>query len=263
MTSMSNVHADPRRLVVLEAVHNFRDLGGYPTSSGRVTRWGLLFRADGLYRLTDVDVEVVKSLGLRTVVDLRTHAELERRGGFPRDRIDVTFTHLPVIDTTWRQNEQPVLDSDHEFLLCAYRDMLRTGAPRFGQAIVELARPGALPAVFHCAAGKDRTGIVAAFILSVLGVPREYVLGDYALTAAGMERMRAWAQREFPEMAERVSETPSAFLAALPEALDDLLCELTDEHGSIDAYLRAIGVSDDAFVSLERQLLADPLTSLA
>ncbi len=65
---------DPRRLVRLDAVHNFRDLGGYPTVDGRTTRWGLVYRADGLYRLTDTDLDVVRRLGLRSVIDLRTFA---------------------------------------------------------------------------------------------------------------------------------------------------------------------------------------------
>jgi protein-tyrosine phosphatase len=248
---------DPRRVVQLDAVHNFRDLGGYPARHGLVTRWRQIYRADGLYRLTDADIEVIRSLGLRTVVDLRTQRELDERGTFPHQRIDVRFTHHPVIDTTWSIEEH--LDKEaHEFLVWAYRDMLRQGAPRFARAIEQLAEPGALPAVFHCAAGKDRTGVLAALLLSALGVPRSVVLADYALTAGAMERMRAWATREYPELAEQMAETPSAFMAALPEAMGEVLASLDAEHGSIEAYVRHIGVRPGALDALAAALLTEP-----
>jgi len=247
---------DPRRLVAMTAVHNFRDLGGYPALDGQVTRWGCLYRADGLNRLQGDDIEVVRRLGLRTVVDLRSHAELDERGRFPVDHVEVRFAHLPVLDATWQVTDAPTYETDQEFLLWAYRQMLAIGSARFAAAVEELARPGALPAVFHCAAGKDRTGILAGLILGVLGVPREHLLADYALTAAAMVRMRAWADREVPDMVQRMADTPSAFLAAVPEALGELLDELEDEHGSIEGYLRSLGVASASFDALRRELLA-------
>ena len=248
---------DPRRLVQLDAVHNFRDLGGYPAREGLVTRWRQVYRADGLYRLTPADVGIVADLGLKTVIDLRTKDELAERGTFPHQTIQVTFTHHPVIDTTWALEEH-VDKSAHEFLTWAYRDMLRVGSDVLGRAITDLASPGALPAVFHCAAGKDRTGVLAALLLSALGVPRSVVLADYALTAGGMERMRAWTIREYPEMAAKMAEMPSTFLAALPESMGEVLDEIDASHGSIEAYVRSIGVSTASIESLAASLLTDP-----
>lgn len=256
-TGLVDPLVDPRRLVALEAVHNFRDLGGYPAADGLVTRWHMLYRADGLYRLTGADVPVVRDLGLRTVIDLRSHAELDERGTFPVDEIEVDFNHLPVFDTTW-QLDQHVDKSDHEFLAWAYRDMLAVGADRFAAAIEQLAAPGALPAVFHCAAGKDRTGVLAALVLGSLGVPRSVILADYALTAGGMARMRTWAEREFPEFADRMAGAPSAFLAALPEALGEVIDELVAEHGSILGYVGSIGVPTAAVDALAGQFLVGP-----
>ena len=248
----------PRRLITLEAVHNFRDLGGYPADRDgerTTTRWNVLYRADGLYRLTPADLEIVRALGLRTVVDLRSHAEIAEHGTFPHDRCAVDFAHFPVIDSTWQAADLDAAGSDLAFLVWAYRSMLVEGAARFAAAFEQLARPGALPAVFHCAAGKDRTGILAALVLGSIGVPREWILGDYALTASGMERMRDWAGREFPEMAGRMRDTPSAFLLALPEAMDELLDGIVAEHGSIRDYVRSIGVSDGAVDALSSALL--------
>lgn len=253
--SVAELLADPRRRVVLQTVHNCRDLGGYPTGDGSVTRWGQLYRADGFHRMTADDLAIVRSLGLRTVVDLRTHGELEERGHFPHHEIEVDFVHHPILDRTWDEAEMLGTRTDHEFLVHAYTLMLAEGAPNFAGAISQLARPGALPAVFHCAAGKDRTGILAALLLGSLGVPRAVVLGDYALTGEAMARMREWALREFPEAASRIAETPSAFLAALPDALGEVLDAVVDEHGSIRRYVESIGVAPEALDALAASVL--------
>jgi len=248
--------AAPSRLIALDAVHNFRDLGGYPTADGRTTTWRTLYRADGLYRLTPGDLSVVLELGLHTVIDLRSDAELTSRGRFPHEDHPVAFHHLPVIDATWQEIERPEFDDDADFLLWAYHQMLDQGSPRFAAAIVELGRPGAMPAVFHCAAGKDRTGILAALLLGSLGVPHEHIVADYALTADGMERMRVWAAREFPELAASMAETPSAFLAALPQAMQLLLDDICSGHGSIREFVLHIGVTDADLDGLAANLLS-------
>ena len=250
-------HLDPRRLVELEAVHNFRDLGGYPARDGSITRWNQLYRADGLHRLSAADIEAVRLLGLRTVVDLRSDAEIEKWGTFPRDAIEVTFAHHPVIDQTWQHEGFEHL-TEHEFLVRAYDDMLVVGSTRFRQAIEQLARPGALPAVFHCAAGKDRTGLLAAMLLESLGVPRQVVLADYELTVAGMERMRAWLLANHPELAANLAGVPAAFMAALPAALGDVLDHLVAAHGSVYEFVRSIGVSADVLDTLADHLLVTP-----
>ena len=256
-TGLVDPLVDPRRVIALDAVHNFRDLGGYPARDGKLTRWRRLFRADGLYRLTERDLDRVRELGLRTVIDLRTPDELATRGTFPHESFDVTFTHRPVIDTTWELDDH-VDKTAHEFLTWAYRDMLRQGAGTLARAMTDLARPGALPAVFHCAAGKDRTGVLAALLLGTLGVPRSVILADYALTADAMDRMREWALREYPEMAEQMADTPSAFMAALPESMGEILDDIETGHGTIEAYVRSIGVAADTVDTLAAELLVTP-----
>lgn len=247
--------SDPERLVALEAVHNFRDLGGYETADGRTTLWRTLYRADGLYRLTPADVEALEPLGLRTVIDLRSAPELDERGRFPVDAHPVGFHHLPIVDKTWAQGDAPDYERDEDFLIWAYQDMLTVGAPRFATAFEVLAEPGALPAVFHCAAGKDRTGLLAALLLGSLGVSQADILADYALTVEGMARFREWAAREWPEWIERMASIPPAYTAALPEAMGHILDALRAEHGTIRAYVRSIGVTDDTLTTLESVLL--------
>lgn len=253
--ALPDVGSDPRRLVRLDAVHNFRDLGGYPTADGHTTRWGRLFRADGLYRLTAADLDVVRALGLRTVIDLRTSEELEERGTFPVDAHPVRFHHVSVITSTWDATDAEGEHDAADFLERAYLSILEEGEARLAEAMVNLAEPAALPAVFHCAAGKDRTGLLAMLVLGSLGVLDDYIVADYALTEAGMQRMREWAQREQPELFARIDAGPVIFSAAVPEAMRRMIAHVRERHGGIPEFVAALGVPDDAVDRLRHELL--------
>jgi protein-tyrosine phosphatase len=255
LPTLPDVGSDPRRLVRLDAVHNFRDMGGYPTVDGRVTRWGRLFRADGLYRLTGDDLDRVRELGLRTVVDLRTQEELDERGTFPVNEHPVAFHHVPVITNTWVFEDAQGEDDPAAFLERAYLSMLEEGEERLAEAMLKLAEPDALPAVFHCAAGKDRTGMLAMMLLGSLEVQDDYIIADYSLTEAGMVRMREWAQREHPEIYQRIASGPAIFSAAVPEAMRRMLAHVREAHGSVLGFVAALGVPDAAVERLRAELL--------
>ncbi len=247
----------PSRNVELDGVFNFRDLGGYPTEDGRSLRWRTLFRADGLGRLTADDVETLRPIALKTVVDLRRAHELDERGRFPFESYPVAFHHLPVIDTTWdrelaRSENLPAT----EFLHRAYTAMLAEGAPRFAAAFRVLADADALPAVFHCAAGKDRTGLLAALVLGALGVAAHDIVDDYALTQATMERFVARVRSERDGDA-LIDSVPQTFFAAEPAAMTRVLDDIEQDHGSVRGYVRAIGVESDVLTRLETLLLVD------
>jgi len=256
-----NAHVDeivnhPRRLIGLEAVHNFRDLGGYATADGRSTRWRTLFRSDGLYRLRGADdMSRVRQLGLKSVIDLRTEREQREQGIFPTDDIEVTFHHLSIVDVTWSDTETPKFDDEVEFLVWGYRDMLEIGSSRFADAMHVLAQTDSLPAVFHCAAGKDRTGVLAALLLSSLGVDDAQICADYGLTKDAMRRSIAWSKVHRPELAERYATIPKAYLAADPRAMQIILTELAQQHGSVRSYVREIGVADATVEALGNLLL--------
>ncbi|MEP6660685.1 MAG: tyrosine-protein phosphatase [Acidimicrobiales bacterium] len=253
---MSVTHDD--RKIPLEAVHNFRDLGGYRTADGRTTRWRTLYRADGLYRLTPTDIDTVRALGLTTVIDLRTPDELTERGRFPLDDHPAAYHHLPIIDVVWSTEEVATLGDDPSaIMLHLYLDMFRRGEQELVQLLQILARPEVLPAVFHCAAGKDRTGIASAVVLGVLGVPAETIVADYALSAEAMERMEAWFEANMPHMVERMAQQPQAFRSADPRTMEGLLDLIDARHGSMKDYVRSLGVGDDVFAALETNLLDD------
>ena len=247
----------PTRNVVLDGVFNFRDLGGYPTRDARSLRWRTLFRADGLGRLTVDDLETLRPIALKTVVDLRTTREIDERGRFPFEAYPVAFHHLSVIDSTWDRAQARIDDLPAtEFLHRAYTVMLAEGAERFAAVFRLLAGTDALPAVFHCAAGKDRTGLLAALLLGALGVEADDIVADYALTEATMARFLERVRSESDGSA-LIDAAPQAFFAAEPAAMARVLDDLERNHGSTRGFVRAIGVEADVLERLEDLLLVD------
>ena len=257
MTSISinDLVSDPRRRIDLQNVHNFRDLGGYPNGDGQCTKWRTLFRADGLYRLGDDDLVRLRDLQLRSVIDLRTERERSERGVFPVKKFSVQTHHVSIVDVTWTDAQTPLIDNAVEFLVWGYREMLDIGATRFAEALELLSHEDVLPAVFHCAAGKDRTGILTALLLSSLGVDDEIICADYGLTEAAMARTIAWSQVHMPELADRYRDIPQVFLAADPQAMAIILRELHDQYGSVARFVHEIGVDTPTIDRLKHSLL--------
>ena len=247
----------PDRLVHMERVHNFRDLGGYPTSSGATTKWRTLFRADGLHRLrAESDIEIVESLGLKSVIDLRTKREQREQGIFPLNDVEVDFHHVSIVDATWSDSkETPQIDDAVEFLVWGYRDLLEVGSEKFALALRILSNQDNVPAVFHCAAGKDRTGVLAALILSTVGVSDDFICADYGLTKRAIERTVAWAKEHHTDMAMRWSTINPVYLASEPQAMQVILNDLVSAHGSVINYVRSLGVSESEIQSLSALLL--------
>ena len=170
----------------------------------------------------------------------------------------MTFHHLSVIDQTWDRDAAsrenlPATD----FLHRTYRQMLVDGGPRFAAAFEVLADADALPAVFHCAAGKDRTGLLAALLLGALGVADDDIVADYALTQQSMDRFLAAAVADNPQIARSIDTAPPAFFAADPVAMSRLLADLDRDYGSMRGFVRSLGISDDVLHRLDDLLLTD------
>lgn len=251
---MSN---DLSRHVALTGVANFRDLGGYPTRDGRTTRWRTMFRADSLGQLTADDLTALRPIGLRTVVDLRTATEIEERGRFPVDDHPVRFHHVSVIDQTWSLDAASVDDLEPaEFLHRQYSSMLTHSGDRFADALTVLADADGVPAVFHCAAGKDRTGLLAALVLGAVGVGRDTIVEDYALTRAAMDQILSVMAAD-PEKSALLAEIPAMFFSAEPEGMARTLDDIAREHGTVRDYVRFIGVADDVIEHLEHVFVDD------
>ena len=244
----------PYRRLELEACFNVRDLGGYPTADGGQVRWRTLYRADGLHRMTEGDAQRVRGLGIRTVIDLRTAGEVATRGRVPVEPLGVSYHHLPMIDVVWDPSEVPEPVPD-DFVFGKYLEMLAVGERCIAQALHVLADPDGHPAVFHCAAGKDRTGILAAVVLSVLGVPDEVIVEDYALSQSAMEPMMAWYRANVADI-DTKKQPPSVFLAAEHATMASLLDHVRDRHGGMEAYVSTLGVGPDVIARLREALVA-------
>ncbi len=246
--------APTSRHVDFEACFNFRDLGGYQTGDGRTVAWGRVYRSDMFHRMTSADRDRLLQLGLRTVIDLRSTNEVNRWGRFDHHVVD--FHHQPVFEEeTTRLPPLPTFgDPEPDDKAAAYLVMAEEGAPAIAAALRVLAG-GSLPAVFHCAAGKDRTGILAALLLTALGVPEETVLGDYQLTEASLPRQIDWLERYEPEEAGELASRPGWLLAAPAHVMRAFLDGLGRRHGSPMAYLYDIGVDDGVLGELRARLL--------
>lgn len=229
------------RRVPFEGVTNFRDLGGYAVAGGGRTRWGRVFRADALFRLTAADLVTFERLGLRAVYDLRGDDERELRPN-PIPTVALPLLGHPVLsvqDASSGADTRALAGAEdgERWLASFYIGLLEGSGPAFGSLLGGLVGDHGLPAVFHCAGGKDRTGMAAAILLLTLGVDEETVLDDYVLTTtylAGDRRTTSLAELVetgmSPEAAAGIIATPRHAMAAA-------LGRLRTEFGGPEAYL--------------------------
>lgn len=241
--------AEGRRLH-LEGSVNFRDLGGWPAAGGRRVRSGRLFRSDALHRLSDADVVRLRDgVGLRTLIDLRASHEIASEGRGPLAAPPVAYHHLPFFDGA---RADPGRDAERD-LAAIYFQMLGFASRPIAHALETLAAsPG--PAVFHCAAGKDRTGVLAAVVLGALGVADADIVADYAETRSALPRILE-RLRASESYAYVFSELPPETLHAEPATMEALLARVRAEWGSMRGYARAVGVSEATLDALAAGLL--------
>lgn len=250
------------RLVDFEACFNFRDLGGYRSVDGRLVRSGQLFRSDTLHRLSAKDLEVFAGLGLQAVIDLRTATELNDHGSLAAEgRNGIVWHHVPLFDGVMRLEAgatQQVLAeaAEREPSSPGATYLAMTGDGRgVARAFELLTAPGALPAVFHCTSGKDRTGMVAAMILDLLGVPDDVIANDYELTNTTRERSMRWIAENEPGFAAFLAQIPPERRVTRAETILGFLEGIRDSHGSVEAFLVAGGVGTDRLTGFREALL--------
>jgi protein-tyrosine phosphatase len=251
----SAIIAGERNMGFLGAA-NFRDLGGYVGAGGARTRWGRMFRADALV-LEDSDFEAFRLLGVRSVYDLRSDDEREVTPNRLPDGEHIVEA-IPVMSST--TVPLPTIDdmlADGEtFLAGIYVRLLEHAALIFGRILTSLADEARLPAVFHCAAGKDRTGMVAALLLSVLGVSDADILDDYELTSLYRDPLRTEAFIERLRDERGVAPEVAAAILRTPRwAMEGALAEVERRYGGIEGYLTGPAEVDPAVPETLRALL--------
>lgn len=236
---------------------NFRDLGGYPARDGYIVAWRRLFRSGEFRNMTGNDLNrLTGEIGLATVVDLRSDFEVKRQGtGLPADSNIKYYNVSFITDDDQPEAEQKryrTFTNMGEF----YLEFIRYKG--FGGSIVQalevIAEPDNHPLVFHCAVGKDRTGILAAVLLSVLGVADEDVIEDYTLSDQYMNALREQLKKA-DDIPDDVKILPDFFWRASPESMSLFLATLRHEYGSVRSYLEKQGAGSSLVERLEKALL--------
>lgn len=243
----------------LSGALNFRDVGGLPVGTDRHVRHGLLFRSDTLQFLTPDDVAtLVEDVGLRTDIDLRLPLELELEGRGPLAETEITLHHLPFQVPAAQQagSATPILQQSDPIVshYCAY---LSSSPDSVAGVIKVLAQPGALPAIVHCAAGKDRTGVAVAMTLAALGCSPEDIAVEYAAGSQAipevMERLRT-----MQSYGDSISRLPPEASLTPQDYITRFLQIVHERYGSPQHYLLSHGVTEQELADLADRL-TEPL----
>jgi protein-tyrosine phosphatase len=238
------------RVIKLDGAYNMRDLGGYETKDGQVTKWGRFFRADGLHKLTEADQRYVLDQQVKLIVDLRHTQELEKDPNVFAASEKVAYHHVSLINPA-------TPDVLHvQSLGELYVDMLDKSQPQLREVFEHLANKAEAVSLFHCTAGKDRTGVVSALLLDTAQVPHETIINDYSLTAECLAPMvDEMRQKHLGNADSAAIEMFERFMGSAPDNMVMMLEHLYNRYGSAEKYLLSIGITEEQVDVLKRKLL--------
>lgn len=229
------------RRIPLGNMLNLRDLGGYPAAGGQTTRWGRLLRGDNPMGLSRADGDWLLARGITTVIDLRSAAERERLPDELAAMPGFTCLHIPLSGGEKLADQEEMVGQGY-FQMLERREEVR--------AVLEAVASASGGVLFHCMAGKDRTGCIAALLLTLAGADRLDILADYAVSGLYIRPVIRWMRREKADL-------PAYVGASRPEYLEDCLDRLERAYGSVYDYLRAVGLTGRTLERLRAMLLED------
>jgi hypothetical protein len=243
-----------RRWLALDGAVNVRDVGGLPLAGGGVTRERVLLRADNLQGLSERDVEALEALGVRVVVDLRTTSEVELEGPGPLvGRVEVR--HRSLHPERGERTDVAVFP-DESSMVRLYLRYLADRPDSIVAALGDIAG-GDGGAIVHCAAGKDRTGMVVALALEAVGVERAAVVADYAATGERLDAVLG-RLRASPTYAADLDDMPDDVHIPHPETMERVLALVDERHGGALGWLREHGFGAGDVAALRRRLAPSP-----
>jgi protein-tyrosine phosphatase len=256
---------DQDRWIRLPGTANLRDLGGYPAAGGGTVRWRTLLRSDALHRLDESGRAELAGLGLRTVIDLRTDEEVmaapsaldgagPAEAGGAAGTSGVRTYHVPLFEASAVGGLPPEL-------VAIYRYMIDERGPAIAGAVGRLCAAGALPGLIHCTAGKDRTGLVVAIVLEVIGVPDDVIAADYALSGSQLDPGVATVLSRIREVSGVGRWLDLGALGAQPQVIHQALAHIRARAGTVAGYLAGNGLTPDDLEALRGALVAPPGTS--
>jgi len=255
------------RRIALAGDANFRDLGGYETTDGRRVRWGQIYRSGALDKLTDADLAIVQSLGVKLVCDLRSPSEAQAAP----DKVipGVETVSIPMFDRSVDPQaireavlggDVSVLGTPGSMLVAGNRKFVTDFTDEFAQVMDRLMDRDYRPTTVHCSGGKDRAGLLSAIVLLTLGVPQETVMEDYLLSNTYRAAENAQTLTRLQALLDPNGiEVIKSLIEVRPEYLQAALDEMKEEYGSLDAYLRkGLGITTAERKRFQQQMLERP-----
>ncbi len=239
----------PDRRLEIEGTRNVRDLGGYTTKDGRSTRWRRFIRADNMVGLSISSQTALLDYGVKTIVDLRRTSETEKTPNVFEDANKAVYHHLPLrVDGDPPVEPLPEDAERFEKMAHSYSANLDAFQDRVKSILLALSN-SEQGALYHCRVGKDRTGMISALLLSLAGVPDDTVAEDYALSARYLFEYD-------PEDPDVKTWEDYRRLYSSPKTMLLVLDHLNRTYGSVEAYVRGTGLSDEPIVKLRESFLA-------
>jgi protein-tyrosine phosphatase len=242
-------------------------MGGYETSDGRTLAWGKLYRSGVLSQLTAHDLIYLKNLGIQLVCDLRSQEEVEKRSDKLPTHPAPHYCHYPAQSLERRAQLrgltavlfnraklEGLMDEGYN------RIMIDDNAALIGNVLKQVADPSQLPIIIHCSAGKDRTAVIMALILSILNVPQDTILADYTLSNVDYEKVKSGIAQEASSL-QRFGITVDHLQAVIlvkAERLQKMFSHIEQKYGSSEAYLRSTaGLTEAHFAQIKQNLLTN------
>ena len=227
-----------------EGSFNFRDIGGYKSKEGRRVKKGLYFRTGRQDRMTQKDLIQLKDLKIKTQIDLRKSEEILDQGKGPLESMGANYVNIPIIPEGGSERLSKLV-GDTGISGKRYLGYLEFGPQSWLEIFDILSKPNNLPVVLHCTAGKDRTGVSTAFLLSILNVSRDLIEEDYKLTNLDTQRQADFIENTVG-LPEGFSRDDMIMAAGVPEdAMKVFLDGVESRWGSVLGYLKEIGITKD------------------
>ena len=227
----------------LQGTANTRDLGGYPTKDGHVTKWQVFVRSDDLYDLTDSDHHFLKDYGLKTVIDLRSTPELQMRPNPYAFSAEVDYHNVSLFENA---SPEVLSKAPQDLLKSMYLEMLELHQPQV-KAIFEIiasAKPGLI--LFHCAAGKDRTGVIAMLLMGLVNVPNRDIVSNYEVSFTNLRRNVYFKQQD---------NQHSPVVLSTNTNMEDTITFIRDKYQTFENYLLSIGLSPETLALIKARFI--------
>ncbi|WP_376698394.1 tyrosine-protein phosphatase [Listeria booriae] len=251
------------RTIPLEGCFNFRDLGGYVNTAGKTVKWGKLYRSSLLTNITEKDKDTLEKLGVSWICDLRSTSEIAAK---PTPALaHIKNRHIPIGTAKNESTESQKIDipDDHRvyepLMGESYRVFVQS-KDGFREIFNDIIEKEEVPFLFHCTAGKDRTGVLGALLLKLLDIPENTILADYELTNQYADNILGEMQglvNAFSNSEKKIDlENFRPMAEARPAYLEIAFDEMQKEYGSVDAYLeKGIGITPSEKAKFQTMML--------